>query len=88
MLLFSGNVRFGGEQVLLGFPDSFIFFLHDLGLLVVLGWGLGGFFLIYSCHKKEGEEGRRRKNSSSPGWWFVEVVWAFAASLCGFAPVP
>lgn len=64
LLFFLGNVRFDGEQVLLGFPDCFIFFLHDLGLLVVLG---GFFFLIYSCHKKEGEEGRRRKNSSSPG---------------------
>lgn len=76
-------MRFDGEQVLLSFQDCFILFLRDLG------WFWVGFWeacFIYSGHKKEGVEGGRSKKFQQS--WFIGVVWAFAASLCGFACVP
>lgn len=47
-------MRFGGEQVLLGFQDCYVSFLCDLGL------GVGGAFFIYFGYEKAGAEGGRR----------------------------
>ena len=86
-MLFLGDVRSGGEQVLLGFQDCLLLFLGFWGgFWLVGGFGLG---LIFPCDLVIKSEGQRKKQkSSSPGLWFIEVVWTFGAHWYGFARVP
>lgn len=67
-------MRFGGEQVLLGFQDCFVSLLCDLGL------GVGGLFLYILVMKRQGQ--REKGETKFQRSWLM-VYWG-GLGFCSF----